>query len=116
MLKSCFGCRRLGFVDGPPGNLSKVTPEVEKMIVEESTSRTARSSGIWIMLTYIHPFGWRNSVRSFLERLFIVRAAGGVPAGEEITMTYINKSCAQKRRVRIYEFRFTKHSEIWPMG
>jgi len=40
MLKNCFGCRRLCFIDGAPGDLFQEETEVEKMIAEESPPPT----------------------------------------------------------------------------
>ena len=103
MLKNCFGCKRLSFVDGRPGDLFKEKTEVEKMVTQMSPSGTTGGSGIWIMPSYINHSCWPNSVRSFLGNLLIVRAARDIPAGGEITMTYINnESGVQERQKASY--------------
>ena len=103
MLKNCFGCPRLSFVDGRPGDLFREKTEVEKMVTQVSPSGTAGGSGVWIMPSYINHSCWPNSVRSFLGNLLIVRAARDIPAGEEITMTYIeNESGVQERQKASY--------------
>ncbi|PUU76843.1 hypothetical protein B9Z19DRAFT_1194466 [Tuber borchii] len=103
MLKNSFGCQRLSFVDGRPGDLFEEKTEVEKMVTEMSPSGTTGGSGIWIMPSYINHSCWPNSIRSFLGNLLIVRAARDIPAGEEITMTYIdNESGVQERQKASY--------------
>jgi len=99
MLRNCFGCKRLSFVDDTPGGLFKEKSEVEKMIAKASPSSTTGGSGIWIMPSYVNHSCWPNSVRSFLGDLLIVRAARDITEGEEITMTYFdNESGVQKRQ------------------
>jgi len=103
MLRNCFGCKRLSFVDESPGGPFREKTEVEKMIAEKSPSDITGGSGIWIMPSYINHSCWPNSVRSFLGDLLIVRAARDIPEGEEITMTYFdNESGVQKRQKASY--------------
>ena len=103
MLRNCFSCKRLSFVDDNPGGLFREKTELKSVVAGMSPSGIIGGSGIWIMPSYINHSCWPNSVRSFLGDLLIVRAARDIQEGEEITMNYLdNESCLQNRQEELY--------------